>query len=618
MLSAKTIKQALERLSIITILTTGFLCSVISTSVFYYYHLDALKKSGYGLVSFLRSVIAPLIVVNDSNQIRSVFLAAKDLGGQYISGIEVVEANGNKVLFLEPKNGDLVFEAPLNLAGQELGVLRLFYDRSEINKSLYYGVLASFLSTLIVTIVGLLLVRKFHSRITNPISKITKTLEEIAEAKDYTVRLMVNGPYEIQRIVEAVNIMMAEIQQRDDNLERMVILKTKELVDKQRELETSLNEIKRLSEAKNQFLANLSHEIRTPLNAVYFLAESLLKQCDTNSALDADQIRADLKVLHSSSKLLLHLVNDLLDFSRIITQKFVFHDVDFDLFHTFEEVVKSFLPEAKGKNLDLIIKAQSKPMFVKADPTRISQVLFNLVGNAIKFTESGFVKVSLDSIEDEGVVDILFKVEDSGIGIPPEKLNDIFEIFHQVDSSYTRRQGGLGLGLAITKHIVSHYNGKIKVSSEVGKGSCFEVLLSLPKAESAKINKDEVEIPNLASKTILIVEDNPVNVMIVKRLLESTNANILVAHNGKEALEILSQNPHSDLILMDIQMPIMDGVEATKKIREGGNNIKIVALTAHAFNEEIHKYLEIGCNSVLTKPIKKADFYSVLSEHLLA
>jgi hypothetical protein len=386
--------------------------------------------------------------------------------------------------------------------------------------------------------------------------------------------------------------------------------------------ERELKQAKKLTEeaarAKEVFLANMSHEIRTPMNGVLGIAGLMAK-----TRLDEQQ-QSYLRLIQESANNLLLLVNDVLDLEKILLGKLQFEHVIFSLADRIDLCLQSFIYKAEEKGIGLIHEnLLGEDLIVLGDPYRLSQVMNNLINNALKFTEAGSVTVETRLIQKSGnEAWIAFAVKDTGIGITESQLELIFEPFMQAHVAISRTHGGTGLGLSICRELITMMGGELKVASEAGKGSSFS--FELPFAiSSTKLNQltvaQDLNYQSLGSRYILVAEDVELNQYLVRHIMESWGFTVDVVNNGREAVEKIQENKY-DLVLMDIQMPEMDGIEATRAIRQLSDPVKaaipIVALTANALKGDSEKYLAAGMNDFLPKPFNEQKLFLVISNNI--
>ncbi|AYO09344.1 response regulator [Vibrio campbellii] len=393
-------------------------------------------------------------------------------------------------------------------------------------------------------------------------------------------------------------------------IERAVIdIETKEKLQRIVEVRTSQlakarEEAERANQSKSEFLAMMSHEIRTPLNSVLGMLDILRQSTLTESQSEV------LNQMECSADLLLAIISDILDLSKIESGSFRLSEQWTNLRDAVTLVISQQKQVATSKNLSFEYQCNldnNKQYWI--DSTRLSQVLFNLIGNASKFTDFGGINVSV--IERDG--ELVISVVDTGIGIPKSKIGHLFTAFHQGDSSITRRFGGTGLGLAITKHLVEMMRGTISVKSEENVGSHFEIKIPV----LTRNNQDRpVKIePNHPAKTVnlLVVEDTESNQLVIKLILNKLGHNVFIASHGAEAIAFLEeQRQNIDIILMDVSMPIMDGITATRLIRQKGINIPIIALTAHALESDKTTCMKAGMDGFVSKPVRRQEIYEAI------
>jgi CheY-like chemotaxis protein len=372
------------------------------------------------------------------------------------------------------------------------------------------------------------------------------------------------------------------------------------------------------AQSKQTFMSTMSHEIRTPLNEVIGIANLLMQGNPREDQMDL------IKTLRFSGNHLMTLVNDVLDYSKMESGKIVFEQTQFNLTDFLDEIKRSYSFRAKEKKLEFdIIKDGNLPVLVIGDPIRLNQILSNLLSNALKFTLKGGIKVH---VTEKGRIgnqsNIEFKVADTGIGIPSDRQSEIFDSFTQASSDTTRRFGGTGLGLAICKKLIELQGGTIRIESEPDKGSTFTVNLYMGVSEhqvSINSSGSSETFRELVGKKILVAEDNKINFFVANKFLIGWGMIVSHAENGQLALEMIEKEEF-DLILMDLHMPILDGIEASRIIRNSENpkikNIPIIALTAAIMSESHDKIEDLKINDYVLKPFKPQDLYDRILKHI--
>ena len=403
----------------------------------------------------------------------------------------------------------------------------------------------------------------------------------------------------INSIKTAIQIISPGQEIYDDDILRIGEILTN-TVNERKEFEKQLEESRQKAEesleTRKLFLANISHEIRTPISAISGMSGIL---ADTEISETQKQY---VNAIQSSSKSLMVIVNDILDMSKLESGKFSAEFIPFELRSILDPLYTTYLLKTDEQGIAFSVEyPNDMPQWLFGDPTRLGQILNNLISNAIKFTDTGKVTLKITFEKKGKHNEFSFSVTDTGIGIDQEKLKTIFEFFSQEDNTITRRFGGTGLGLAISKSIAELLGGEITVESEKNVGSTFKFRLNMPEA-NVQLKNEAIDQSDLTGKNVLIVEDNELNRFLAVTILKKWNANIHIAVNGDEAVKAVS-NLKIDIVLMDIQMPVMDGVAAAKAIRnELKSNIPIIALTANALESEKEKCWQAGMNDYITKP----------------
>jgi len=574
-----------------------------------------LRSNQMALTAIMADQIAPALSQSDARAEQKMLVKLVTAPG--VRSADLLDAHGRRLLHVDelpgsgpPTSRFFDTRAPVNLDGRNVGELvvssRAFDRASIIPRYLAVCGALFFAATGLALFMG----RWLAGLVVHPVNRLSQAMRDVTDSGDYSQRVPNWARDEFGILTDSFNDLLAQLQANDNALHRAM---------------TDLVEARDAAQAanvlKSQFLANMSHEIRTPLNGVLAMAQII--EMGELPALQRERV----EVIRRSGEELLAVLNDVLDISKIEAGKMELEVGEIDAELLGANVRGAFAPLAEAKkNLRFTVDVRPEAAGLRrGDPVRIGQILNNLVSNAIKFTAEGAVAVVVEGIGPDGRDGLKLSVKDSGVGIAPEKLPLLFQKFSQADGSNTRRYGGTGLGLAICRELAQLMRGKIEVESAEGEGSTFTV--TLPAQRLARTEAMDAAEPAATmgeaeerSLRVLAAEDIPTNQLVLKTIMQSFGVEITMVDNGRQAVEAWLTEPY-DLVLMDIQMPEMDGIAATRAIRTaeaemGRPRTPIIAVSANAMTHQVKEYLAAGMDGHVAKPIELSKLHAAIEAAL--
>ena len=549
----------------------------------------------------------------------ALYDVAGRLFASYGSGTDDAAAPSGAAGELRLRSTHMVVTETVATPQAESGRLVLTIGLERLHRQTLWGVATMLLAAALALLASTRVLRRLNVSVLTPLDQLNRLMQHVSSEADYRVRARPGAIAELNALGAGFNTMLEQLHDRDERLAAHRDTLEREVAERTAQLNLAKEAAEAASQAKSEFLATMSHEIRTPLNGVLGMNELLL-----GSALEPQQ-QAWSEAVQASGRHLLGVINDILDFSKIESGHLELEAVDFDLVDVVEEALAMFAQPAESKGLELAAQftPADAPLALRGDPFRLRQVLANLLGNAIKFTEDGeiVVRVSLGAVED-GMAALRLSVEDTGIGISAEAQHKIFDHFSQADGSTTRQYGGTGLGLAICRRLLALMGGSIGVDSAPGRGSRFLIDLRLPLAHRPVART--LPADRHAGVRVLVVDDNPTNRDILQQQLQGWHMQVNCAENGEQALALLGRAAQSglpyEMAILDLHMPRMDGLQLAQAIRAGGAiaGTRLMMLSSSHASADRRQREEAGILRCLNKPARRADLLAAIDDVLRA
>lgn len=614
-LFTQSLRAKVASVAVVTTVTAVSLSLSLSSWREIHNQRAALVEQRASEAQMLASNLTASLVFNDPASAKVILESVRlirSVSDAYVldkSGAIFVSARPHKSerLVSEPQSlqtrDSLETRTPIIVDHERVGELVLVTSLSDLRHTLFAGIVASILLALVALGVALLCGKLLIGRVVEPVRRLSAAITQVRIAGDFSQQVGRTSRDELGQLTDDFNALFRQLGENHTALNQSMA-----------DLMRARDQAEAANIAKSQFLANMSHEIRTPLNGVLGMVHVMEREPTSASQ------RARLQTIRESGQALLLVLNDILDFSKIEAGKLDIRPAEFELESLLQGVAATFAESVAAKGLEWSVESPAALTGVwVADAQRLRQILMNLLSNALKFTDEGGIRLTATATE----TGVSFSVIDSGIGISADQLPMLFQKFSQVDSSDTRRFGGTGLGLVICKELAVLMGGEIKVESTPNLGSAFTLHLPMAKVADGRARPEPSNISHLPAMPsrplrVLAAEDNPVNREVLAALLGAGEIELTLAVNGQSAVDIW-RTGHFDAILMDIQMPQMGGVEATRLIRtaeieQGLAPIPIVALSANVMSSQIDEYLAVGMNAHVAKPIEPAELFRVLGE----